>query len=209
MGRVKEALNSDRIRCRRRWLIPTVAGFGLVLVVGTASMAGGAFDPVTNAFDDFAGRSGEKAGGGSPIPPDHVRTDATDLPDGSRVALWVTDPAEVSPTANRCFFLETRTADGHRGGVGACGMPDNTITLNRLAGVVVGSVGTWPAHSVSVTAGGETASLVPVTGGYFLVPASLFGNVRTKYSISLLDAAGQPVGVVDSVPAPGTAKPAD
>lgn len=115
---------------------------------------------------------------------DHLLAGRDKLADGSTVTLWVTDPRANPGIRSRCFHLDLGS-----GGVGGCGGgPGNTVTLNELSGVMVGSVGSWPASVVRLSAG-EVSADMAVVGGYFLVPSRVAVTATAGISITLLGVA--------------------
>jgi hypothetical protein len=164
---------------------------GLALA-GSIALATGVFDPVGHAFDDLIGTGQHKAGGTS-VPSGYVRADSTVLGSGTRVTLWVTPPTSTPIAMSKCFFLQLASRTGGRGGVGACGGPGRAVTLQRLSGALVGSAGDPSARTAVVSRPGTDAARVPVTSGYFLVPARVLGP-HYRYSVIVMDAAKRALG---------------
>jgi hypothetical protein len=161
-------------------------------------------DRVNAAFDRDAGAIRQKEGLPS-APSAHLLAGTTQLADGTRVSLWVSDPEASAGVRSRCFYLDMETGTG-AGGFGSCSMPSNELTISRNGEVVIGSVGTWPAKSVHVKTSAGAAQGA-VTGGYFLVPATLVGTANTPFTVTLLDAEERPIGVVRDLTPPGSATP--
>lgn len=166
---------------------------GLV-VVGLALAGSVALAAGTSAFDGAAGSGQRQAGNAPVVPSGYVRADSAVLGNGTRVTLWVTPPTLAPIGSSTCFFLEMAPGTGGRGGVGACGGPGRDVTLDRLSGALVGWAGDLPARTAVVSRPGAEAASVPVTSGYFLVPARVLGPPGTGYSVTVLDAAQRALG---------------
>jgi hypothetical protein len=136
-----------------------------------------------------------------PTPALHLRAAATEeLSDGSQATLWVAEH-----TKSRCYHVDVERAGGeHRTGAGACGEPGERVWLSRTGAIVVGSVGTCPAETVSVTTPHGEAILT-VNAGYFLIPPHLTPATGVRHTLILIGAAGEILGKVANLPAPGRA----
>ena len=111
-----------------------------------------------------------------------IQAAAASYPDGSTASLWVPAPLR------QCF------------------QPGKSVNVARNGSIVVGSVGLWPAHRVSVTAHGKTSES-PVTNGYFIIPGSLSVGMTAKFRITLLDKTGASLGTVTNLQASGWGTP--
>jgi hypothetical protein len=179
----------------RRWLpVSRRSGVAGGLAAAALAVAGSvALVAGMSGCDDLVG-TGQHEAAGTPVPHGYVRADSTVLGNGTHVTLWVTPPAPAQIGSSRCFFLEMAPRTGGRGGVGACQGPGRDVTLARLAGAVVGSAGDLPARTAVVSSPGAEAASVPVTSGYFLLPAKVLGPSGTAYSVTVRDAAEQALG---------------
>jgi len=162
-------------------------------------------DRVNAAFAADA-RAIKQKEGSAPASSAHLMVGTADLADGSRISLWVSDPAANVGIKSSCWYLDMETSTAATAGYGGCGMPTTTVDLNRRGGVVIGSVGIWKAQTVHIETPVATAEF-QVTGGYFLVSPPVAGTARSTFTITLLDASAQPIGVVQGLTAPGTATP--
>lgn len=158
---------------------------------------------ITEAFARFAQAIAAKES--IPIPTLHYRAAASErLPDGALVTLWVGTGEGVK---SHCFHVDVAAADGQSTtGHGACGVPDNYVSLSRAGSLVVGSVGIHRADSVRVTTLHGTATL-EVTAGYFLISPHLTPD-NTRHAVTLLRSDGTVLGQITDMPAPGSAVPA-
>jgi hypothetical protein len=126
------------------------------------------------------------------------------LPDGALATLWV---GTAEGVRSRCYHLDVAATDSQSTtGYGACGGPDNLVSLGRAGSLVVGSVGTRPVDTVRVTTPHGTATL-EVTAGYFLVPPHLTPEHDVRHTVTLLRSTGAILGQVTDLPAPGSANP--
>ncbi len=141
-----------------------------------------------------------------PTPTLHYRAAASErLPDGALVTLWV---GAADGVRSRCFHVDVAAADGQSAtGHGACGAPDNHVSLSRAGSLVVGSVGLHGADTVRVTTLHGTAAL-EVAAGYFLIPPHLTPGHDMRHTITLLRSTGTVLGHVVDLPAPGSTTPA-
>lgn len=128
-------------------------------------------------------------------------------PDGTKASLWVSNPAPLGIRSG-CFYFDITTRGLASGGQSntLCGEPGSDISLERtgIGAGVVGFVGLWPAHTVSVTAAGIISKL-PVTFGYFIVPGSQSVDPAAKFAIALMSKDGVLLGTVTGLKAPGRA----
>ncbi|HEV2635000.1 MAG TPA: hypothetical protein VGX23_07620 [Actinocrinis sp.] len=156
---------------------------------------------VTEVFARFAQDIAAKEA--IPTPTLLCRAAATEeLPDGSPVTLWVAEH-----TKSRCYLVETVRPDGERRTVASfCGEPGDRVSLSRAGTIVIGSVGVYPAESVNVTTPHGEAILT-VAAGYFLIPPHLSPETDVRHSVTLTGAAGNILGRVVNLPAPGRANP--
>src|SRR5581483_1706236 len=159
---------------------------------------------ITEAFARFAQAIAAKES--VPIPALHYRAAASEhLPDGTLVTLWV---GAVEGVKSRCFHVDVAPVDGQSAtGHGACGAPDNHVSLSRAGSLVVGSVGIHRADTVRVTTPHGTTTL-DVTAGYFLIPPHLSPEHDVRHTVTLLRSNGTVLGQISGVPAPGSAVPA-
>ncbi len=159
---------------------------------------------ITEAFARFAQAIAAKEN--IPTPALHYRAAASEhLPDGALVTLWVGTAEGVK---SRFFHVDVAAADGQSAtGHGACGVPDNHVSLSRAGSLVVGSVGTYAADTVRVSTSHGTATL-QVTDGYFLIPPHLAAEHDLRHTVTLLRSTGTILGQITDLPAPGTAVPA-
>jgi hypothetical protein len=177
----------------RRWIPRSARTSVTVGLVVVGAVLAGSIALAAGAFGDLAGTGSHKTGG-APVPTGYVRADLTVLGNGTRVTLWVTPPTPALIGSSKCFFLELASRTGGRGGVGACGGPGRDVTLQRLSGAMVGSAGNLPARTAAVSRPGAAATGVPVTSGYFLVPARVLGPPGTAYSVTVRNAAKRALG---------------
>ena len=156
---------------------------------------------VTEVFARFAQDIAAKEA--IPTPTLQCRAAATEeLSDGAPVTLWVAEH-----TRSRCYHVDmTREGGERKAGAGACGEPGDRVSLSRNGTVVVGSVGTYPAESVNVTTPHGEA-ILKVTAGYFLIPPYLSPETDVRHSLTLIGSAGNIIGRVTNLPAPGRANP--
>ena len=96
-----------------------------------------------------------------------------------------------------------QSAAGH----GACGVPDNHVSLSRAGSLVVGSVGIHAADTVRLTTSHGTATR-QVTADYFLIPPHLTAEHDLRYTVTLLRSTGTVLSQITDLPAPGSAVPA-
>lgn len=159
---------------------------------------------ITEAFARFAQAIAAKES--IPTPAWHYRAAASEhLPDGALVTLWV---GAAEGVKSRCFHVDVAAADGQSAtGHGACGAPDNHVSLSRAGSLVVGSVGIHRADTVRVTTSHGTATL-QVTADYFLIPPHLSPEHDVRHTVALLRSTGTVLGQVTGLPVPGSAVPA-
>jgi len=159
---------------------------------------------ITEAFARFAQAIAAKES--IPTPTLHYRAAASErLPDGALVTLWV---GAAEGVKSRCFHVDVAAADGQSAtGHGACGAPDNHVSLSRAGSLVVGSVGIHRADTVRVTTLHGTATL-QVTAGYFLIPPHLSPEHDVRHTVTLLRSNGTVLGQITDVSAPGSVVPA-
>lgn len=157
---------------------------------------------VQYAFNEIFSALAKKEGVPTPILPP-VRADVASYPDGSKVSLWVPNPATLEPRSN-CFAVDVvRRKSGSAGFFESlCLRPRAAVVLERQNSVVVGFIGLTKASKASVTVLGQTF-VVPVVFGYFLVPSSLTEDLKLKFTITYTEPGQATCKVVD-LPAPGT-----
>jgi hypothetical protein len=135
-----------------------------------------------------------------------VRVGGAAYPDGTKASLWVANPVPLG-IRSKCFYVDE---PGHGGSSGyaefACGIPGTQVTLDRNGAIMIGYVGLWPAHYVSVTSNGITDKL-RVTLGYFILPGALSGDPAAKFTITLMSRAGDSLGTVTDLKASGIGTP--
>lgn len=192
--------------CRKVAVLAVISLVGLLATGCTHPATQTREDRVNAAFAGDAEAIQQKEGVPS-APTAHRLVGTAELADRTQVSLWVSDPGADTGIRSSCWYLDVETPSRGAGGTGSCGMPTTTVVLNRQDEIVIGSVGTWKAPSVRVETPVATAEL-PVTGSYFLVPPSVAGTAQSTFTITLLDASAQPIGVVRGLTAPGTATPA-
>ncbi|WP_034264089.1 hypothetical protein [Actinospica robiniae] len=158
---------------------------------------------VTEAFAGFAQSTAAKEGIAPPTFSYQAAASAS-LPDGAIATLWV---GTAEGVRSRCYHVDVIGPDGQSAaGFGACAAPGNHISLGRAGSLVIGSVGTHTAASVRVvTEHGE--AVVPVTEGYFMVPPHLTSNHRVLHAVHMIGPAGEHLGAVSDLIAPGSGQP--
>ena len=131
-----------------------------------------------------------------------VRADVASYPGGSKASLWVPNPATFEPRSN-CFAVDVvRNKSGSAGFFeSSCLEPRAEVILERQNSVVVGFIGLTKASKASVTVLDQTF-VVPMVFGYFLVPSSLTGDPKAKFTITYTE-PGQATCKVINLPAPG------
>lgn len=124
------------------------------------------------------------------------------FPDGTRASVWATGPMP-SNIRSHCFYVDvTKKGSASTFGDSACGEPTKKVSLNRIGSVVVGDIGTLPAVTVFVTVGDQSVQ-VPVTSGYFVVPAFLSSDEKANFTISFTETGG-PTCKVTNIQASGS-----
>ena len=158
---------------------------------------------VAEAFARYARFIALKAHTSVPHLDYHVAASVT-LPNGATATLWV---ATAETTGATCYHLDvSRPGTGSATGSGACGTPDDRLSLDRAGALVIGSVGRHPAAAVRITTvhGRATAD---VDTGYFLIPPALTPQPGVLHTVQMLGPAGETIGHVTGLPAPGSAPP--
>jgi hypothetical protein len=135
---------------------------------------------------------------------DYHVADSASLTDGATATLWVATAEAVRST---CYHVAVTAPNTQRTtGFGACTAPGEQLSLDRAGSIVVGSVGKNPAATVKLTTVHGSAT-VSVDTGYFLVPPALTPDRGVLHAAQMLGAAGQEIGHVTDLPAPGSAQP--
>jgi hypothetical protein len=131
----------------------------------------------------------------------------TSLPDREKATLWVASE-ESKGILTRGYYLDiVRNKPKRASGMSLWGRPTQQVSLDRsMPPIVIGNVGSWPAKTVRVIVGGTSIDL-PVSGGYFLIPSERTTNISQKFTITLLNKTGAPIGTVSDLSAPGSGTP--
>lgn len=131
----------------------------------------------------------------------HVATGVA-LPGGATATLWV---AAAETAKSTCYHMAVSRAGSQNAmGTGACGTPDDQLSLDRTGALVVGSVGNHPAETVRLTTAHGEATVI-VDTGYFLVPPELTPEPGVLHTVEMFGLAGEMIGRVTDVRAPGSA----
>lgn len=157
---------------------------------------------VQYSFDKIFLALAKKEGVPTPtLPP--VRADVASYPDGSKASLWVPNPATLEPRSH-CFAVDVvRDKSGSAGFFDSlCLAPKSQVILERQNSVVVGFIGRTKATKALVAVLDQTF-VVPMIFGYFLVPSSLTGDPKAKFTVTYTE-PGQATCKVTNLPAPGT-----
>jgi hypothetical protein len=131
----------------------------------------------------------------------------TSLPDGQKVSLWVAgDVSKGVPT--RGYYLDfIRNKPKGTSGMSSWGQETQKVSLESgMPPIVVGDVGSWPAKTVRVFVGGSSVDL-RVIEDFFLVPGDRTADISKRFTITLLDATGTPLGTVSDLLASGSGTP--
>ncbi|RKR86137.1 hypothetical protein BDK92_0359 [Micromonospora pisi] len=193
------------VRARSAIVGLVVAVAGLVGCVGRDDPAPDQQTRVDQAFQRYADGVREKEGVSEP-PTQHLLAGTDQLPNGTRISLWVTDPVASDHLRARCYYLDLEDHGGWVSGFGGCGGADDQVTVNRNSEIVFGTVGTWPATMVRITRGGPPTE-VTVTGGWFLVPHAVSEPTAAGYAIVLVGADGATLGTVRDLTPPASVTP--
>lgn len=131
-----------------------------------------------------------------------VRADVISYPDGSKVTLWVPNPASLGIRSD-CFYVEQPRKGGASGYIKfSCAVPKAEVILDRQGSIVVGFIRFTKAPFATITSNGVTLK-VPITFGYFLFPSALSEDSKARFTISFIDPGGASCQV-DDLPAPGS-----
>lgn len=131
-----------------------------------------------------------------------LRAGVESYANGTKASVWVTGPTQRG-VLSRCVYVDiTSPKSVFSGAESACGGPGRSVSLNRFGPAVVGDIQTLPTKSVFVSVGDVTFQL-PVTSGYFVVPAAFSKDQKAVFTISFTESGGSTCKVVD-LPAPGS-----
>lgn len=122
-------------------------------------------------------------------------------PDGSKASLWVPKPSILGNRAN-CFYVDKPTKNGATGFFYfGCTPAKVPVILARQGSVVVGFV-SMPRATYAKVSTSHLTEVMPVTNGYFLLPAALSLDPSAKFTITFTE-PGQATCTVKDLVAPG------
>lgn len=191
-------------RGKRLWLSTLIVVGVIVILVNIVSPkltstteAGG----VQQAFQQISSAVAKKEGVHS-LSLTPVRADVISHPDGSKVSLWVPNPASLGIRSD-CFYVERSRKSGRSGYMKfSCMAPRAEVILDRQGSIVVGFIRFTKAPFATITSNGVTLK-APITFGYFLFPSALSEDSKARFTISFIDPGGASCKV-DDLPAPGS-----
>lgn len=144
--------------------------------------------------------------GAPPVELAPVRAGVASFPDGTKASLWVADAATIG-IRSHCLYVDEPRKRGSSGySESACGVPGTEVSLDRQGSIVIGYIGSTPAHTVFVTVDG-LPTRIAVTFGYFVLPGALSVDPKAKFTITLMSKSDKSLGTVTNLTAPGSATP--